>query len=725
MDTHHDSEEIARQQQHWQTAAVAPMLTRFPERQPHFTTSSGIPLQRLYTPLDSPDADYLQQRSFPGQFPFTRGVHPSMYRGRLWTMRQYAGFGTAEVSNQRYKFLLERGQRGLSVAFDLPTQIGYDADHPMAAGEVGKVGVAIASLQDMETLFKDIPLDRVSTSMTINATAATLLALYIAVAKKQGVAPAQLTGTIQNDILKEYIARGTYIYPPKPSMRLITDVFAYAAREMPRWNTISISGYHIREAGSTAVQEVAFTLANGIAYVEAALEMGLDVNQFGTQLSFFFNVHNHFLEEIAKFRAARRLWARIMRDRFHATEPRAQMLRFHAQTAGSTLTAQQPDNNVVRVALQALAAVLGGAQSLHTNSRDEALALPTEEAVQIALRTQQIIAYETGVAKSVDPVGGAYAIEALTDAIEERAQAYIAQIDAMGGAVRRYGQRALETPPVGIADELLPRPRLVQAAQRGEDAAEALPPREPSAGPLDALTPQELERRRFYGMGQELETAAADRGTLGVGQGTRGRPRGSSAGLGTGTENLPRSEAHLPDRAGAEAEMPRSPFGAPSSPSTPLPDLIAHFLALHRALEAGDDAMRSRELLIGGFGRLFRRHGSGGGRIDPAPRDRARLAVADALMRARHAEALKLDDIAAAAGLTAFQLIGLFRRTTGLTPHAYLTQLRLGAACRLLRHRTPPAECAAEVGFYDQSALNKHFKRCYGITPLQFQKAAA
>jgi len=388
-----------------------------------------------------------------------------MYRGRLWTMRQYAGFGTAEVSNQRYKFLLEHGQKGLSVAFDLPTQMGYDSDHPMAAGEVGKVGVAIASLQDMETLFKDIPLHQVSTSMTINATAATLLALYIAVAKKQGVALAQLTGTIQNDILKEYMARGTYIYPPKPSMRLITDVFAYAAKELPRWNTISISGYHIREAGSTAVQEVAFTLADGIAYVEAALEAGLDVNEFGTQLSFFFNVHNHFLEEIAKFRAARRLWARIMRDRFQVTAPRAQMLRFHAQTAGSTLTAQQPDNNIVRVALQAMAAVLGGAQSLHTNSRDEALALPTEESVQIALRTQQIIAHETGVANSVDPIGGAYAIEALTKAIEERAQAYLDQIDAMGGAVRAielgFPQREIQQSAYQYQQEIEARSRIV------------------------------------------------------------------------------------------------------------------------------------------------------------------------------------------------------------------------------------------------------------------------
>ncbi|MCZ6875701.1 MAG: methylmalonyl-CoA mutase family protein [bacterium] len=436
MTAHHDSDEIAAQQEHWHTKVVEPALKRFPERQDHFATLSDIPLKRLYTPADFGPDNYLEQLNFPGQFPYTRGVHPTMYRGRLWTMRQYAGFGTAEESNQRYKFLLARGQKGLSVAFDLPTQIGYDSDHPMAAGEVGKVGVAIASLEDMETLFDGIAVDQISTSMTINATAATLLALYIAVAKKQGIDPKKLTGTVQNDILKEYIARGTYIYPPEASMRLITDVFAYAEQELPRWNTISISGYHIREAGSSAVQEVAFTLANGLAYVKTAIELGLDVNKFGAQLSFFFNVHNHFLEEIAKFRAARRLWACLMRDRFHATEPRAQMLRFHAQTAGSSLTAQQPDNNVVRVALQALAAVLGGAQSLHTNSRDEALALPTEASVEIALRTQQIIAYEAGVTNSVDPVGGAYAIESLTDSIEAQARAYIEQIDDMGGAVK-------------------------------------------------------------------------------------------------------------------------------------------------------------------------------------------------------------------------------------------------------------------------------------------------
>ena len=471
-------EEVAAQHQLWDTEIVAPALARAPERQEAFKTLSGLPVSRLYTPLDRSEDDYLENLNFPGQFPFTRGIHPTMYRGRLWTMRQYAGFGTAEASNQRYKFLLERGQKGLSVAFDLPTQIGYDSDHPMAAGEVGKVGVAIASLQDMETLFDGIPLDRVSTSMTINATAATLLALYIAVAKKQGVDPAKLTGTVQNDILKEYIARGTYIYPPGPSMRLITDVFAYAQEALPRWNTISISGYHIREAGSTAVQEVAFTLANGIAYVEAALEAGLDVDTFGTQLSFFFNVHNDFLEEIAKFRAARRLWARIMRDRFRATNPRAQMLRFHAQTAGSSLTAQQPNVNIVRVAIQAMAAVLGGAQSLHTNSRDEALALPTEEAVQIALRTQQIIAHETGVAKVIDPVGGSYAIEALTDAIEEGARAYIQQIDDVGGAVKAiesgFQQHEIQQSAYTYQKEIEGKTRLIvglNAFTMEEDAA--------------------------------------------------------------------------------------------------------------------------------------------------------------------------------------------------------------------------------------------------------------
>ncbi|PJF28524.1 MAG: methylmalonyl-CoA mutase, partial [Phototrophicales bacterium] len=384
----------------WERETVDPVLKKFGERKEQFTTSSGIPLKRLYTAEDIPH----DSLGFPGEYPFTRGVQPTMYRTRFWTMRQYAGFGTAEESNARYRFLLENGQSGLSVAFDLPTQIGYDADDPMALGEVGKVGVSISSLRDMLTLFDQIPLDKVSTSMTINAPATILLAMYIAVGKKQGVDPAKLQGTVQNDILKEYIARGTYIYPPKPSMRLITDLFAYCKVHVPKWNTISISGYHIREAGSTAVQEVAFTLANGIAYVEAAISAGLDVDEFAPQLSFFFNAHNNFLEEVAKFRAARKLWAHIMRNRFHAKDPRSWMLRFHTQTGGSTLTAQQPDNNIVRVTMQALAAVLGGTQSLHTNSKDEALALPTEHAVQIALRTQQIIAYETGVADVVDPL---------------------------------------------------------------------------------------------------------------------------------------------------------------------------------------------------------------------------------------------------------------------------------------------------------------------------------
>jgi methylmalonyl-CoA mutase, N-terminal domain len=381
--------------------------------------------------------DFVPERDlgFPGEFPYTRGIQPTMYRGRLWTMRQYAGFGTAAESNRRYRYLLSQGVNGLSVAFDLPTQIGYDSDHPLAAGEVGRVGVAIDSLDDMATLFHDIPLDRVSTSMTINATAIILLALYVAVGKKQGVAPRALAGTIQNDVLKEYVARGTYIYPPKASLRIITDIFAFCEREIPQWNTISISGYHIREAGSTATQEVAFTFANAIAYVQAALDAGLEVNAFGQRLSFFFNAHNNFLEEVAKFRAARRLWAKIMRDRFGATHPRAQQLRFHTQTAGSTLAAQQPDVNIVRVALQALAAVIGGTQSLHTNSRDEALALPTEESARIALRTQQIIAYESGVPNTVDPFAGSYHVEKLTNEIEAGATELLERIDAIGGTL--------------------------------------------------------------------------------------------------------------------------------------------------------------------------------------------------------------------------------------------------------------------------------------------------
>jgi len=406
------------------------------ERKENFTTLSGLPIDRLYTQDDLSASDPESSIGYPGEFPYTRGIYPTMYRGRLWTMRQYAGFGSAVESNQRYRYLLGKGQAGLSVAFDLPTQIGMDSDHPLALGEVGKVGVAIDSLEDMETLFDGIPLEKVSTSMTINSTAAILLCLYVAVAKKQGADLAKISGTVQNDILKEYIARGTYIYPVRPAMRIVTDIFAWCRDNLPKWNTISISGYHIREAGSTAIQEVAFTLADGIAYVQAALDAGLGVDEFAPQLSFFFNAHSDLLEEIAKYRAARHLWAKIMRDRFHAQDPRSLLLRFHAQTAGSSLTAQQPENNIVRVAIQALAAVLGGCQSLHTNSLDEALALPTEDAALIALRTQQILAHETGVANTMDPVAGSYAIEHLTNEIEQGAVDYVSRIDAMGGMLR-------------------------------------------------------------------------------------------------------------------------------------------------------------------------------------------------------------------------------------------------------------------------------------------------
>ena len=425
---------LEEEKKRWESTTVEKVISKAPERYEKFYTGSNLEVDRLYTPLDAQENDYIKDLGFPGEYPFTRGIQPTMYRGRLWTMRQYAGFGTAEESNERYKFLLSQGRTGLSVACDLPTQIGYDSDHPMAQGEVGKVGVAIDSLKDMEILFDGIPLDQVSTSMTINAPAAILLAMYIAVAEKQGVSPEKLSGTIQNDILKEYVARGTYIFPPEPSMRLITDIFEFCSRNVPKWNTISISGYHIREAGATAVQEVAFTLANGIAYVEAAIKAGLDVDDFAPRLSFFFNAHNDLLEEVAKFRAARRLWAKIMKERFKAKNPRSMMLRFHTQTAGSTLTAQQPDNNIVRVAIQALAAVLGGTQSLHTNSRDEALALPTEESVRIALRTQQIIAYESGVTETVDPLAGSYYVEHLTNLIEQKAMEYIQKIDELGGA---------------------------------------------------------------------------------------------------------------------------------------------------------------------------------------------------------------------------------------------------------------------------------------------------
>ncbi len=431
--TDQDLEDIRQQQARWREATYQRAVDRFPERRERFESASGIPLDVMQTPADVP-VDYLADLGFPGEYPYTRGVQPTMYRARFWTMRQYAGYASAEESNERYRYLLEQGQTGLSVAFDLPTQLGYDADDDLSAGEVGRVGVSISCLDDMRRLFDAIPLDKVSTSMTINAPAAVLWAMYVAVARSQGVAPEHLRGTIQNDILKEYVARGTYIFPPRPSMRLITDTFRYGADAVPKWNPISISGYHIREAGSTAVQEIAFTLANGIAYVQAALDVGLDIDDFAPRLSFFFSAHNDFLEEVAKFRAARRMWARLMRERFGAQAPASWRLRFHTQTAGSTLTAQQPMNNIIRVTLQALAAVMGGTQSLHTNSMDEALWLPTEESVRLALRTQQIIAHESGVADVVDPLAGSYQVEALTDEIERRALRYIHTIDELGGA---------------------------------------------------------------------------------------------------------------------------------------------------------------------------------------------------------------------------------------------------------------------------------------------------
>ena len=467
------------------------------ERRAEFKTTSGIRLQPVYVPADVRPGQE-ERLALPGEYPFTRGVQPTMYRGRLWTMRQYAGFGTAEESNRRYRYLLQSGQTGLSVAFDLPTQMGRDSDHGRARGEVGKVGVAIDSVEDMATLFDGIPLGEVSTSMTINATAGILLALYQAIGERQGVAPADLQGTIQNDILKEYSARGTYIYPPQASLRIITDIFAYTAKAMPRWNPISISGYHIREAGSTAVQEVAFTLADGIAYVEAAVKAGLDVDAFAGRLSFFFNAHNNLLEEVAKFRAARRLWARIMKERFQAKDPRSMMLRFHAQTAGSMLTAQQPDNNVVRVTLQALAAVLGGTQSLHTNSRDEALGLPTEDSVRIALRTQQIIANESGCADVVDPLGGSWMVESLTDEIEGRAEEYLRKIDELGGMVqaisRGYVQREIQDSAYAWQKQVEAREQLVVGvnAFRSEEPSVEVMKVDP------ALEAEQVERLRAF-----------------------------------------------------------------------------------------------------------------------------------------------------------------------------------------------------------------------------------
>ena len=432
----------SKSKKQWAKETLKPTVDRFPERQEAFQTDSGLPIDSLYVPtdFDPQDLDYDRDIGYPGEFPFTRGVQPNSYRGRIWTMRQYSGYGTAADTNERFRYLLEQGQTGLSVAFDLPTQIGYDSDHPLARGEVGKVGVPICSLEDMETLFDGIPMGRVSTSMTINATASLLLCFYIAAAKRQGVTLEQISGTVQNDILKEYIARGTYAYPPRPSMRLVVDVFKYCYDNVPKWNTISISGYHMREAGATAVQELAFTFANAIAYVQAALDTGLKIDDFGPRISFFFVAQNNLFEEVAKFRAARRIWARIMRDRFGAQDSRSMMLRFHTQTAGVSLTAQQPDNNLIRCTIQALAAILGGSQSLHVNSRDEALALPSEESAQLSLRTQQILAYESGAADVVDPLGGSYYIEHLTNELETQALDYIARIDGLGGAVAAIEQ---------------------------------------------------------------------------------------------------------------------------------------------------------------------------------------------------------------------------------------------------------------------------------------------
>ena len=460
-----DKSAIAKARKNWEDKKVAPALKRGPERRDRFATNSGIEIKREYDPEDLNGFDFVNDLGFPGEYPFTRGVQPTMYRGRLWTMRQYAGFGDAEESNRRYRYLFANGQTGLSVAFDLPTQMGRDADHPLARGEVGRVGVSIGSVEDMETLLTELPLDKISTSMTIKSTAAILLALYLVTAEKRGVSWDKLNGTIQNDVLKEYIARGTYIYPPRGSMRIITDIFEFASREVANWNTISISGYHIREAGSTAAQELAFTIADGIAYVEAAVKAGLEVDAFASRLSFFFNVHNNFFEEIAKYRAARRLWARIMKDRFKAKDERSMMMRFHAQTAGSTLTAQQVDNNVVRVAMQALAAVLGGAQSLHTNSKDEALALPTENSALLALRTQQVIAHESDVTDTIDPLGGSYYVESLTHEIEKKALEYLGKIDDLGGAVaaieRGYMQREIQNAAFIYQREIETRNRII------------------------------------------------------------------------------------------------------------------------------------------------------------------------------------------------------------------------------------------------------------------------
>jgi methylmalonyl-CoA mutase, N-terminal domain len=504
----------------WEARTLRPAAAKPGDRKGLLATSSGAPVEPLYTPADLGALDYLRDLGFPGEFPFTRGVQPTMYRGRLWTMRQYSGFGSAAETNRRYRYLLGQGQTGLSVAFDLPTQMGYDADDPLARSEVGKVGVAISALPDMLDLFEGIPLDQVSTSMTINATASILLCLYIAAGERQGIPPGRLSGTVQNDILKEYIARGTYIFPPGPSLRLITDMFAFCRERVPKWNTISISGYHVREAGCTAAQEIAFTLSNGIAYVSAALEAGLQVDEFAPQLSFFFNAHNNLLEEVAKFRAARRLWARLMRERFAAADPRSLALRFHAQTAGSMLTAQQPQNNIVRVAIQALAAVLGGCQSLHTNSMDEALSLPSEEAVRIALRTQQILAHESGVADTIDPLGGSYAVERLTRLLEEEAETYIAKIDGLGGAVHAiaFMQREIQETAYRYQQEVESRARVVVGVN--EFVVD-----EPSPGDLFRVDPAVAAAmaERLAALRKSRDAAQAARALEAIDRAARGR----------------------------------------------------------------------------------------------------------------------------------------------------------------------------------------------------------
>ncbi len=506
---HPEKDTLAKARKEWEKKTLEPALERLPERRERFETGSGIPVKGLYTPEDTAGIDPNADIGTPGQYPFTRGIRPTMYRGRLWTMRQYAGFGSAEETNARYRYLLSQGQTGLSVAFDLPTQIGYDSDHPMVAGEVGRTGVAISTIDDMRTLFDEIPQETVSTSLTINATATVLVALYAAVAEERGIPLERLAGTVQNDILKEYIARGTFIYPPGPSLRLATDLIRFCAGAMPKWNPISISGYHIREAGATAVQEVAFTLANGLGYVKAVMDAGVDVDAFAPQLSFFFNAHNQFFEEVAKFRAARRLWARLMRERVGAKNPRSWQLRFHTQTGGSTLTAQQPENNVVRVALQALAAVCGGTQSLHTNSLDEALALPSESAATLALRTQQVIAHETGAADTVDPFAGSYFVEALTGEIEQAAAAYLERIDEFGGALGAieagYPQEEISRSAYAYQMAVEREEQVIVGVNRFTDAEE----QGPAPFPIDpAIEVRQVERVRAFRQARDGQAAA-------------------------------------------------------------------------------------------------------------------------------------------------------------------------------------------------------------------------